>query len=90
MIAEQAEQQGRRDADLLALDNGIVLHRILATDTGQSIGPTDLVEGTVGSYQLCQFVSSIGGFLRLYRVTPAEIVEPGYLFEVNPDTNRIS
>ena len=78
VVPKKAEQESGWNADLLASQHRVVLHRVLATDAWKPVGPADIVESPVGPNQLGELVSPIRGLARFYGIWPAEVIETRY------------
>ena len=90
VVANQAEQDGGWNADLLAMHRHVVLHRVLAADARQPVSSTHLVDCSIGADELCELVAPVGRLLRLDRVRPAEVVQARYHVQVYADTDRVT
>ncbi|OPZ60815.1 MAG: hypothetical protein BWY87_00246 [Deltaproteobacteria bacterium ADurb.Bin510] len=76
-LADHRNQDRRRNRDLAAGPDVVVLHAVLAGNQRTVEGLGVVVEGLVGAHQLGQLVLAVGVALAFDRVAPAEVVEAG-------------
>ena len=90
MVAEEREQHGWGDGNLVRSRPVVVLHRILARHARHAVRPAHALQFTVGANELSELESPVGGLFGHDWIGPAEVVEPCHPVDVHAHADRVS